>query len=425
MIQQKRLNRSVFTRKLNRICQRLDEAPIRSIPYRMMDLPRVAQVRISALWVVGSYARGASHCGDLDLIIEASAIQGSLPYPSEIARAFFGSLHYVSYFSGTPETNTSGVAFENAVCIWHGPSCNWQAAIAAIELNQEAGRAPRETDGIPFLAEQLACNIDHLQEIALQWRHGILSWEFIPFEAAAIKNLSTTPPLRERGTADWYFGRVGKKSQQILMLLAELLPKLEPAGTWSQPCLSINTEFRCGTTVILIGKPFVPVKLLDDNLSVHQLLIVPHLCARGPNGAWLIRRGENHPDFANLAGKKVYYPAEGDQNTPTIIHEMHVDGEYDDTTVLEVFSNPSDAQAMAECMSDLEEGWQVHVACAEGTDIVQLCALVEVINLDGEMLPIQTTGCRLAERDTIVGIAELGKRLDDKAVGDMMASSPV
>lgn len=80
---------------------------------------------------------------------------------------------------------------------------------------------------------------------------------------------------------------------------------------------------------------------------------------------------------------------------------------------------------MAACMSDPEEGWHVHIACAEGADIVQLCGLVDVINLDGEMLPIQTTGCPLAERNTIVGIAELVKGLGDKAMDDMMAPPPV
>lgn len=34
--------------------------------------------------------------------------------------------------------------------------------------------------------------------------------------------------------------------------------------------------------------------MLDD-LATSELLIVPHLSSRGPNGIWTIERGENHP----------------------------------------------------------------------------------------------------------------------------------
>ena len=413
MTQQERLKRSAFTLKLNRICQRLDEANVRTVQDRIMGMQKEKQVQITSLWVVGSYARGASHCGDLDLVIQAKALSGGLPYASTIARAFFGSLRYVSYFSGTPEENTSGVAFEEAVCIWNGPSCNWPAAIAGIQLNPDAGRAPRETDGIPLLAEQLACNIDHLKKIASQGHQGILSWEYIPFELSNLKELEANSPLRERGTVGWYLDRVGKKSRQILALLAEVLANLEPFGSWSQPCLSINTEFRCGATLILIGKPTVPVRLLDDNLSVRQLLIVPHLSKRGPNGAWLIKRGENHPDIAKLAGKKVYYLAEDSRNNPPhIIYEWDADCHYGKTAILELFSNRSDAQELADYLNNENDNWQVHVACAEGSGILDICGLVEIIDLEGEMLPTQIDGCRLAERDTLVSIVELAERLD-------------
>lgn len=74
-----RRTRDSFTRALERICERLDERNQFDVVYA--DLPDreklQAQVEIRKVGVVGSYARGATRCGDLDLVIQMRATKGS------------------------------------------------------------------------------------------------------------------------------------------------------------------------------------------------------------------------------------------------------------------------------------------------------------------------------------------------------------
>jgi UTP:GlnB (protein PII) uridylyltransferase len=71
----KRLARDVFTKKLAKMCARLDEASARSIAYKdLFKNPQPSRIEVVALWVVGSYARGALLCGDLDVVFEVTSL---------------------------------------------------------------------------------------------------------------------------------------------------------------------------------------------------------------------------------------------------------------------------------------------------------------------------------------------------------------
>ena len=65
---EKRFPRDVFTKKLRRICERLDECATRTISFKHFFFRHrllTAEVTVKSLWVAGSYARGAAECGDL------------------------------------------------------------------------------------------------------------------------------------------------------------------------------------------------------------------------------------------------------------------------------------------------------------------------------------------------------------------------
>jgi len=82
---EKRYPRESFTKKLERICQRLDEASIRAIAHKdFFNKPATSKVEITSLWVVGSYARGAMMCGDLDLVLEYRVVEGQHPSPRTV-----------------------------------------------------------------------------------------------------------------------------------------------------------------------------------------------------------------------------------------------------------------------------------------------------------------------------------------------------
>ncbi len=54
-------------------------------------IPCHSQFRLKALWVVGSYARGASHCGDLVLLADIAVQSGQCPPGYQVAKALYRS----------------------------------------------------------------------------------------------------------------------------------------------------------------------------------------------------------------------------------------------------------------------------------------------------------------------------------------------
>jgi hypothetical protein len=90
---ERRRERNSFTRALKRMCARLDDSGPQGVEWTddYFRNRRTARVRVVALWVAGSYARGALDCGDLDVIIEIVLEQGGMPPKSTVARAIFGT----------------------------------------------------------------------------------------------------------------------------------------------------------------------------------------------------------------------------------------------------------------------------------------------------------------------------------------------
>src|SRR5205807_631533 len=84
-----RRTRASFARALRRIASRIHAQPVQEVEWedRILHERGRSRLRARALWVAGSFARGASNCGDLDLIADVVAEEGSLPWPTTISRA--------------------------------------------------------------------------------------------------------------------------------------------------------------------------------------------------------------------------------------------------------------------------------------------------------------------------------------------------
>jgi hypothetical protein len=406
-----RLARDVFTRKLNRICKRLDGSSQRTIECRDFFRRKTsAEVRIVNVWAVGSYARGALKCGDLDIVLEIEVLQGGRPWPHEVARAFFGTLPYVRYYDGIPATNTSGVAFPEAVPIWTKPQCDWQAAIAAIPLDPSAGRAARATDDVPFNLEQLYCEADELEEIIDLRNRRFLEWEFVALDPLQCKSVEI-PRQTDRDSVYWHAHSMGKKSQQLLPAFDQLMKIHEPFGAWIYSHPHGRQSMKCGGTLIRYGRPEVRIDLLTENVSIRQLVIVPHFTRRGPNGAWFIRRGLQHPDVKALADKYAYYHVT--EGLPDIITDCPSENRWECATFIDLFDSEEKAQAQADELNN-DSDFMLEVRCVEGAEILTLTGLCDALFLNGEFLPLTYEGKRLAERETQATVAELAAWLPDR-----------
>jgi hypothetical protein len=264
------------------------------------------------------------------------------------ARSFFGAPSLVRYYPGNPTENASGVPFPEAVLIWSGPGCDWKAAITLIRPDPNAGRAARETDVIPLRGEQLRTYNNEYHEAVDMQRDGLWEWEFIEIGKEMLA------PLPEDDNAEdvAYFKRckpmMGRKSQELVPAIIKLMRAHEPFGSWSSVD-SHRSSFRCGGSELHLGRPALPINFFDYAPWVRQLVLIPHISGRGPNGAWVIRRGLEHPQRKALKGKHAYYLATSGR-PDTIIYCDH--SRYWPPEAIELFETREEAQDLADQLAD-------------------------------------------------------------------------
>lgn len=385
----KRFPRDVFTKKLRRICERLDECATQTISFKHFLFRReliTTTVTVKSLWVAGSYARGAPDCGDLDLILQAEP-PGNLPPQPTLTKAFFGTLPYVSYYLGNPSNNQSGIEFPDAIQIWDGPARGWRDAIDAIKEDPAAGRYVRKHDGIPLRREQVYVEIDDIDEVIELRDQGILEWEFVEITDAL---LAPIPQSEIRG--EEYLFRCwtmwGKAAQRLLPGALRLMREREPQGTW-RDFDRTRSFIKCGGTALYLGRPRLPVHRLDGDPSIRQLALAPHISKKGPNGFWLIRRGPKHPDHLALVGRHAFHHVNG--GAPSIVH-VHGD-QRTVALLIELFTTEAEAKSEADAWNDDADDLKLEVGLAEGNELLGLFGLCDVVSIDGAQIPVTWTGC--------------------------------
>ncbi|MFY3743301.1 hypothetical protein ACOQFB_05290 [Anaeromyxobacter sp. Red801] len=281
--------RASFTAALERMCSRLDERSRAVISWKdFLGDPSSKEFEVTDLWVAGSYARGAPTCGDLDLIL------GVRPEgwrsAGQIAARIFGAQADVRFYSGTPEKNSSGVAFPEAVHIWTAGT-RWRDALASIKEFASAGHFARPHDIIPLRPEQVSGSPDLLKDLVALKESGHIDWRFLPYE-----------PRPQSGLEQHIVGLVeqrwGKQSRAIFPFVWDYLTKTLPFFTFEHVD---QTELDCGGVHVSVGRPSAATDRLDE-LTTSRLALMPHLSRRGPNGIWEIRRGPNHPLEQAVAG---------------------------------------------------------------------------------------------------------------------------
>jgi hypothetical protein len=393
---EKRHPRESFTKKLIRICQRLDEHSIRSITHKYIYREFTCEIEITSIWVVGSYARGALTCGDLDLVIGLQS-KGVTPSTRVWAKAFFGSPSLVRYYPGNPSENASGVAFPEAILIWSAPGCDWKAAIDAIKPDLHAGRAARETDAIPLRDEQLRTYHNEYHIAVDMQRDGLWEWEFVEIE----KQMLAPMPTEVVAEDEAYFTRcapmMGRKSRELIPAMIKLMREQEPSGSWSSADSS-RSKFRCGSSEVHLGRPALPIDFFDYSPWVRQLILIPHISARGPNGAWIIRRGPKHSDHQALEGKHAYYLMSSGQPNTIIYCDR---SQYWPPTAIELLETREEAQDLAAQFSDEDDLEEPEIGRAEGPELLALIGLVDIVDIGGEQLAMTYSGSSYLEKDRI------------------------
>lgn len=251
---------------------------------------RQVEIEINHLWVVGAYARGAMHCGDLDVLVAVKGVELSGP---DLARHFWGKLADVRVYVGTPEHNNSGVIFEEAHLVW-SKDMDWRAAVADIEIDLKAGPDLDPLRAIVLRLEQIGCTPDLVEDFLDACEIGHYQHHFVPLDA-----LDTGDFTHEHVKKSFIgLGRAGLGQQKLMPHVLTLLKQL---GVM-QPLKFLEGRqwlTQDGTTLFYLGDGLCEWECWLDasrtRSQVVRVVVMPSLNARGPNGAWIIEPGSFHP----------------------------------------------------------------------------------------------------------------------------------
>lgn len=280
--------RADFTRKLEKICTLLDTRSVDTVAFKSYPPPRMfeVEVEIEALWVFGSYARGAKDCGDLDIMVK---VNGYHPRCTEINRHFLGKLPGVRVYLGTPTENTSGVKIKDARLIWQ-KDLDWKGAIDAIAEDPNATRFPRRSDEIILRSEQTGLYPDDVASLLDDCEAGHYRQRFIPLD-----QLADEP--RHGAYIEWLcrvHDRSGAKLKALLPYLSVLFETLslrfEICKIDGRIWASKNRK-----TILYLGDGECRwdywLEKVNPYYPADRVIIMPALNTRGPNGALVIEKG--------------------------------------------------------------------------------------------------------------------------------------
>lgn len=154
------------------------------------------QFSVVDVHVVGSFARGAPECGDLDLVVAVDIVSGRKAPDRTIGHLISRRSPRVQVHIGAPKQNSSGVMFPEAVFLWSKNDRDWRSRLAAMPVNPNATRFERKTDRLPLRLAQLRLyNLEHAEEAAERIRTGELISRWHPLSEIA-PAAASWPPYR-------------------------------------------------------------------------------------------------------------------------------------------------------------------------------------------------------------------------------------
>lgn len=319
----RRFPRERFTRTLQKLFARVDlqgacQFNVEYTPYLAPTIKGRVEARVTGVWAVGSYARGAITCGDLELLVDVDIrwvglpTYGGKPHDlgapdlSSVRRQIFGTYPYVCIhdrkraldWTANPEPNGRHepiFTMEAAVPLY-GAGLDWQAALAAIPIDVNAGRFPRAHDALPLRLEQTCMHVKWAEELVAAWEAGIIEWTFIPFE----NRIGLDSELLTAGEAKAAKDAIEFSNKKTLEVMPAALVATRDARTLVLDSVRDELVFSQEAVEFRFGKRSVhPEEFLS--LALHTVVIVPHWSARGPNGAWIVTAGPKHPCCFALA----------------------------------------------------------------------------------------------------------------------------
>jgi len=343
--QEVRMPREQATKLLERICARLDARSVVELDRPAipgLDAPGLTTA--TRLWVVGSYARGALTCGDIDLVME---VDKPFVSASQLSRMLLGSPRRVSLYTGNPDKNSSNGAFQEAVLVWESGK-DWRAALDGIEPDESVSRFDRPTDCIPFRREQIKGDLDWAEAMLELHERNVLTWRFVPLEE--VSDLLGNEPQSEDEREFFRLAQgssVGADTKKLLPYVLAYVRRFGPADRpWS---METATRLAHGGTHFFLAVPPAPDELMD--LGCSQVVVTAHLNTRGPNGFWVIERGPSHPYMTAFEGCEAWVIADA-HGAPAVMRATSGLGAARPVASVDVFLCQADAEQFVEVWNE-------------------------------------------------------------------------
>lgn len=306
--QDNRPSRERFTRTIEKICIRLDarneceydfKIPATST-FRYVTSGRV-RAKLVELQAFGSWARGASHCADLDLFarIERRWLGPLTLTDEQSGQVIQREEEHIPPFTKScnaligrwPEVNVLDLAaalsqsvddlqidMSSTVPIW-APGSDWRAAIASIKIDANAGRKPRPTDALHLRLEQLGIGLLAAERLLEANDAGLMSWEYRDHQAKLSTSTQEALNSEERLLAiDLPHGTEAKRAAVHRALVCTR---------------DIRKRFGSKISYRFVESGLAP-DMFDRDCSV--VIFTPKWTRVGPNGSLVVKRGPNYTE---------------------------------------------------------------------------------------------------------------------------------
>lgn len=347
--------REKIAKKLEEICKALD------VSNQTFVDPK-NHVKVTGVYVFGSFARGAKFCGDLDIFVESEGMLGGHPKKNWTVPLAVPKKRNVDMIPGTPQDNSYRLETDISFKVWE-PNLDWKTAIKSIPVSDTAGRLSRKHDALIIEARRTAHGLDDLEEISDLVDQGIITVKFVPQE-----NIDLLPFPKTKEFIDVTTGYLSQKAGSGFM--SQLFSAFQywesngfPINDEAFQYDNIHTEFSIQGFKCNISKNVYLDTDCLDSYFVHSYIAYPLHKKNEKNGMYIIERGNEHPLTKAVKGCTLYGLQNKGSNTLSTC-SMH--NQFDEISDrYELFSSFEKAQEEANWLndgsSDEEDGFDLEV----------------------------------------------------------------
>jgi hypothetical protein len=392
-----RIPRDVLLAKLLKIADEAAQRKDYSAEWweRLLNKRMSGTFRVSAVYVAGSWARGALECGDLDIVV---AIEGNKLVPrSTVSRLVVKGAAHVQMHLGTPEDNSSFAKFAEAQLVWSPERPDVFANLADIRPDPLAGRFNRPTDSLPLRLEQVRLyDLGDAEQAVTDIRKKRLSSAWIALPELTVAESSWSEELRHIHRCLSF--DAGRKTKELLPIAMQYLCDREP---FQGRFRSLDrASFKYGASSVFLGRPPLYTRELEK-VDVAALVLIPHRSHRGPNGVWVLRRGPKHAAVQEFAGIELWTIAKADGRiAPVYRYE-------DDRCVLNVELFTSAERARKFKKEVFQPGDAGVLRALTDRQVLEEACIGDCVTVDDEMIALTDAALAACDGPVVRGPSEV------------------